>query len=243
MSVSSDVHVQKYILCRSMKNSVLQHEQQLWQSGKQFVCGVDEVGRGAYAGPVVVGAVLFSPTVTLEALRGITDSKLLTHQQREAILPNIQKIAQSHAVGVASVEEIDSIGLSEALHLALARAIAHLSCTPEYILSDANLMKSSGQHTLFSDNFIAQTLGGIPFSCFKKGELVSVSIAAASIVAKVYRDNILVALGEEFPEYRFAEHKGYGTEKHVEALKQYGVTCHHRKSFKPIALTITPPAQ
>ncbi len=183
---------------------------------KLMVCGVDEVGRGPLAGPVVASAVILDPA---RIPVGLDDSKRLTAKKRELLYESIMETAIAHATAQASVEEIDSLNILEASMLAMRRAVVGLSTTPIAALVDGN--RDPG-------------LGGIPTRTLIKGDSRSLSIAAASILAKVFRDRLMAKLGEDFPEYGWAQNAGYGVEKHRQALKLVGVTPHHRRSFAPI---------
>lgn len=179
------------------------------------VCGVDEVGRGPWAGPVTAAAVILDPNAIPD---GLNDSKKLSAARREALYTAI--LATSH-VGIAecTVEEIDRINILQASLLAMRRAVAKLHLNPNMILVD-------GRH-------IPPDLP-CPAQAIIKGDSRSLSIAAASIVAKVTRDRQMVALSQQFPGYAWQTNMGYGTKAHVSGLKTYGVTQHHRKSFRPI---------
>ena len=178
------------------------------------VAGVDEAGRGPWAGPVVAGAVIFQ---NLKAPRGIHDSKKLNAATRETLYEKISKVALV-GVGIASVEEIDVHNILGATKLAMQRAVAALSLVPDAILVDGN------QPPLFTQKTIA--LVG--------GDSISTSIAAASIIAKVTRDRMMRELHAAFPHYGWDRNAGYGTALHQERLAQFGVTPHHRRSFAPI---------
>lgn len=193
--------------------------------------GVDEVGRGAWAGPVVVGAVMFPTSISSTTLAGVTDSKLLSDKQRRSLVPTIQKQAQASACGEASVIEIETVGLGKALSLALHRALEQILPVPDFILADANLIKIFPQRDLFCPQSLVES---IPYASYVRGDSKSISIAAASIVAKVYRDTLMTTYAVTYPEYGFDEHKGYGTKKHQLSLKKHGCCKLHRKSFAPI---------
>lgn len=179
------------------------------------ICGVDEAGRGPWAGPVVAGAVILDPTHIPE---GLNDSKKLTKARREAAFVDIQKMAQV-GVGIASVEEIDAVNILQATYLAMCRAVADLPIPPTYALIDGNRIPPDMP---------------CPAEAIVKGDGRSLSIAAASIIAKVTRDRIMVTLSQQFPGYGWEQNAGYGVKAHSEALKRLGVTPHHRVSFKPI---------
>ncbi len=196
-------------------------EQELWQRGLKVVAGVDEVGMGPLAGPVVAAAIIF-PHVTTgdESSRsfpqGVRDSKTLTAKARERLDPEIRQIARGVGVGVVEVEEIDRINIYQAGLKAMRLAVEQLPMTPEHVLIDGRSLR---------DLPCAQT-------SFIKGDRDVYSIAAASIVAKVYRDRLMVALDKLYPEYGFARHMGYGTAAHRAALRQFGPCPIHRRSFR-----------
>lgn len=181
----------------------------------QPVCGIDEVGRGPLAGPVVAAAVILNPLAIPE---GIDDSKRLTAARREALHAELLASAVV-GVGQASVEEIDRINILRASFLAMRRALAQLTPAPALALVDGNKVPPDL---------------GCPARAIVGGDGLVLSIAAASIVAKVTRDRIMVALAQQFPGYAWEQNKGYGTRAHVAALSELGVTPHHRRSFKPI---------
>lgn len=183
------------------------------------VAGVDEVGRGPWAGPVVVAACILPHDFPQEILAQLQDSKKLSMQKRNKLAPLIQQFAIC-AIGQATVDEIDEINILQATFLAMQRAIFALKIIPNHILVDGN-------HQIKNLN-IAQT-------AVVKGDDRSVSIAAASIIAKVHRDALMVQLAQEFPYYAWEKNAGYGTKAHQEGLAKFGVTRHHRKSFKPIS--------
>ena len=179
------------------------------------ICGIDEVGRGPWAGPVVAAAVVLDPNNTPE---GLNDSKKLTAKRREALFDLI--IASSQVgIGEASVEEIDQINILQATYLAMRRAITNLPEPPGHALIDGN-----------------RTPPDLPCSAeaIVKGDAKIPAIAAASIIAKVTRDRIMTRLDTEFPGYGWAQNAGYGVPTHAKALIELGVTPHHRRSFKPI---------
>jgi len=180
----------------------------------QPVCGVDEVGRGPWAGPVVTAAVVLDPATAPE---GLNDSKKLSAKKREALFDLLQ--AAPHAIGVASVEEIDRLNILNATYLAMKRAIEGLHVAPGFALIDGNRIP----HDL-----------PCPAWAIVKGDARSASIAAASIIAKVTRDRMMAKLANDFPGYGWETNAGYGVKAHAEALSRLGVTPHHRRSFKPI---------
>lgn len=196
-------------------NPTFEFETALWERGMIIVAGVDEVGAGCLAGPVVTAAVVLSREVNIDKLR---DSKTLSPKQREKIAVEIKEVAVAWAIGSATPAEIDEINIRQADFLAMRRALAGLGI--EY-------------HAVLSDGF---AIPGV--SCHQqaiiKGDQKSKSIAAASIIAKVYRDALMVEYEKEFPGYGFAQHKGYGTAEHCEALKTLGPCPIHRYSYSPV---------
>lgn len=186
---------------------------------KGMVCGVDEAGRGPWAGPVTAAAVILNPD---DIPAGLNDSKALTEKRREALMPVIKEKALAWGIGHASVEEIDEINILRATELAMQRAVAALSITPAGALIDGNYK--------FNLPCKVDTAVG--------GDGLSLSIAAASILAKTTRDHMLVALDAEYPAYGFAKHKGYGSAQHRTALAEHGPCRQHRKSYAPIRALI-----
>ena len=182
-------------------------------SGAGLFCGVDEAGRGPLAGPVYAAAVILPPQ---PEIKGLNDSKKISEKKREALFPVICETALSYAIGTASVEEIDELNILQATFLAMRRAVEGLSVAPAFALIDGN-----------------RTPAGIAIPCqtVVKGDALSASIAAASILAKVSRDHCLMELDKQYPEYGFAKHKGYGTPAHYAALRTYGMAPVHRKTF------------
>ena len=184
----------------------------------QKVAGIDEAGCGPWAGPVVAASVIFFEYN--EALwQGLNDSKKLSKIKREQYYAQLTSSTQlAYGVGITSVDEIDELNIANATCLAMERAVSALPIEPEFALIDG----------------IRKPKINIPLSLVVKGDSLSLSIAAASIIAKVTRDQIMTSLGEEYPEYGWCQNAGYGTALHQHALKCYGVTPHHRKSFAPI---------
>ena len=198
----------------------LQYELPLWQQGFLAVAGIDEAGRGCWAGPVTAGAVILpaDPGI-LERLSGVRDSKLMTPAERDAVFSLIPGEARAWAVGEADSAEIDRLGILNATRLAMKRAIAALPLRPDHLLID---------YVRLHDVTIPQI--GIAH-----GDMVSLSIAAASVMAKVTRDREMEVLAEQYPEYGFEKHKGYGTKQHQEALARFGSCPIHRMTFKPLS--------
>jgi ribonuclease HII len=215
----------------------LGYERELWQNGTTHVAGVDEAGCGPLAGPVVAAAVSF-PCSWLEAglyrkLRGLNDSKQLTGEQREHYFGIITTHAEiQYAVATVEVELIDQLNILQAAHRAMSMALAQLQPAPQHVLVDGRPVKSLK----------------FPHTPLVKGDARSYSIAAASVLAKVTRDRLMVELDRQFPGYGFAEHKGYSTPQHLAALQQLGPCAIHRRSFSPfhpreMELFADPPAQ
>jgi ribonuclease HII len=180
-----------------------------------FICGVDEVGRGPLAGPVVAAAVILD---LKKYPRGLDDSKKLTEARRETLFPQIMEMAVAVGLGESGVEEIDLVNIRQATHLAMARAVRALNVAAHFALVDGN------------------DAPALPCPCetIIKGDGVSLSIAAASIIAKVTRDRMMAALHDNHPGYNWARNKGYGTPDHLAGLKTCGVSIHHRRSFSPV---------
>jgi len=189
-----------------------QIEDELYSQGIQMVCGVDEAGRGPLAGPVCAAAVILPPHLEIQ---GLNDSKKLSDKRRRELMPVIQEKAVAYGIGFASHEEIDEINILQATFLAMERAIAQLAGKAEFALIDGNREKDFG----------------LPVRTVVKGDSLSASIAAASILAKVTRDDLMEALAQEYPGYGFEIHKGYGTKAHYEALQKFGPSPVHRMSF------------
>ena len=181
----------------------------------RLICGVDEAGRGPFAGPVVASAVILSLDDPEREILYLNDSKKLSEKKREALYDEIMEKAVSVGVGIVEREVIDEINILQATFLAMQKAIAALDPQPDYILADAVT--------------IPKIL--IPQEGIVKGDAKSVSIAAGSIIAKVTRDRIMYEYDKLYPEYGFASHKGYGTKAHIEAIKEYGMLNIHRRSF------------
>lgn len=203
----------------------LDEELRLTHDGYGPIAGVDEVGRGAWAGPLVAAAVVlppvFSPPLADELLRqlaAVRDSKTCTPDERATLAENIRAVAQGIGLGVVPSEELDRFGLAVGNRLAMRRAVEALPWTPGYLLLD----------------WVRLPELKIPQRAFPKGDAKSLSIAAASIIAKVARDAMLVTLADRFPAYDFARHKGYGTAIHRAALRAYGPSPIHRFRFAPV---------
>ncbi len=187
-------------------------ENEIYGEGYSLLCGVDEAGRGPLAGPVCAAAVILPRGLVLA---GLDDSKKLTEKKREALFDPICEAAISYGVAFASVEEIETLNILNATFLAMNRAIEQLSPAPELALIDGN--RNTGIR--------------FPSRCVVKGDAKCADIAAASVLAKVTRDRYMLEMAERYPEYRFEQHKGYGTALHYDALREYGPSPIHRMSF------------
>lgn len=188
-------------------------EKGFFNRGIHFIAGIDEAGRGPLAGPVVVASVILDPNSMIE---GINDSKKISENKREKLYDIITKEAISYGVGIVTQDEIDEINILQATKKGLTMAIQQMETKPNLILVDA----LNGIDTL-----------GIPYQSIIKGDAKCYSISAASIIAKVTRDRIMREWDKVYPEYGFASHKGYGTAKHIAAIKEYGPCPLHRRSF------------
>jgi len=191
------------------------YEHDLNEKGITLIAGVDEVGRGPLIGPVVAAAVILPKDFKLE---GLTDSKKLSEKKRELFYGIIKEQAISIGIGIISEKRIDEINIYEATKEAMYEAINNLFPKPEHILIDAMPLELDINHTSII-----------------KGDLLSISISAASVIAKVTRDHMLYEIDEMYPMYDLKNNKGYGTKKHIEAIKQYGITKYHRLSYKPVS--------
>jgi ribonuclease HII len=210
----------------------LRYEREAWRSGAGLLAAVDEVGRGALAGPVSVGVVLLSAD-TKPAPLGVADSKLLTPQARERLVPRIRRWALDCAVGHASATEIDRIGIIAALRLAAERAVSQLGVQPDWVLLDGNHDYLSVREGLFDVGFEEPDRWRcrVPVRTLIKGDLRCSSIAAASVLAKTERDSILISLAERYPQYGFEENKAYSSPQHHAALLEHGPSEVHRCSW------------
>ena len=187
-------------------------EDPFYDQGLQVICGVDEAGRGPLAGPVCAAAVILPRGLEIP---GLNDSKKLSDKRRRELFPQIQKQALAFGIGFASEKEIDAINILQATFLAMERALAQLPVKPELVLIDGNREKDFG----------------IPVKTVVKGDSLSANIAAASILAKVSRDDVMLEMAREYPQYGFEIHKGYGTKAHYDALRQFGPSPIHRQTF------------
>ena len=187
-------------------------EDENYAEGVEVICGVDEAGRGPLAGPVCAAAVILPPHTQIP---GLNDSKKLSDKRRRELFPVICEQALAYGIAFATEQEIDEINILHATFLAMERALAQLKIPPDLVLIDGNRQKDFG----------------LPVKTVVKGDSLSANIAAASVLAKVTRDDFMVRQAEQFPEYGFEIHKGYGTKAHYAALEQYGACPIHRKTF------------
>ncbi len=189
-----------------------EYEAKALSLGFRNVCGVDEAGRGPLAGPVYAAAVILPQGLVID---GLNDSKKLSEKKRELLYDKVTESALAWSVGIATEEEIDEINILQATFLAMRRAVEGLDLKADYALIDGNRMPPLS----------------IKGETVVKGDSLSMSIAAASIIAKVRRDRFMLEIDEKYPEYQFCKHKGYGTALHYEMLEKYGVSPVHRRSF------------
>ena len=194
-----------------LKNMLL-IEESLYDEGYEYICGVDEAGRGPLCGPVVAAAVILPKHGCIE---GVNDSKKISEKKREKLYDDIMKGAIAVGIGISDVDVIEKVNILNATKIAMKKAIESLSIKPDYVLIDGNQK--------IDIDILQETV--------VSGDAKSESIASASIIAKVTRDRMLRKFDEMYPEYGFAKHKGYGTKAHIEAIKKYGLTPIHRKSF------------
>lgn len=187
-------------------------EDGLYEQGAKLICGVDEAGRGALAGPVCAAAVILPGHLEMP---GLTDSKKLTDKKRRELFPIIKEQAIAYGIGFASEKEIDAVNILQATFLAMERALAQLTVRPDLALIDGNREKDFG----------------LPVKTVIRGDSLSANIAAASVLAKVARDDFMLAMAEEYPQYGFDVHKGYGTRAHYAALTEHGPCQIHRMTF------------
>lgn len=187
-------------------------EQELFEQGIDLICGIDEAGRGPLAGPVCAAAVILPHNLQIP---GLDDSKKLTDKRRRELMPVIKEQAIAYGIGFASHEEIDQINILQATFLAMERALANMEVKPQFALIDGNREKDFG----------------LPVKTVVKGDSLSANIAAASVLAKVTRDDLMEQMALEYPRYGFEIHKGYGTKAHYEALTEHGPCPIHRLSF------------
>jgi len=191
---------------------MLEYEKELYSKGYEYICGIDEAGRGPLCGPVVAAAVILKKGDKIE---GVNDSKKLSEKKREQLFETIKERAIAYSVGIVDEKTIDEINILEATRLAMKKAVEGLTIKAEYALVDAE----------------KKVPIDVPYTPIIKGDALSESIAAASIIAKVTRDRMIVELDSKYPEYNFAKNKGYGTKQHTDAIKEYGLCPAHRRSF------------
>ena len=191
------------------------YEAAAWRAGRARIAGLDEAGRGPLAGPVVAGAVIIAAD---RRIKGLADSKLLTAEQREALFAVIHERAVAVGIGIVGHETIDRINILQATKLAMAEALARLAVTPDFVITD----------------FVALRDLPCPQKNLVDGDARCATVAAASIVAKVTRDRLMLEADQKFPEYGFARHKGYATPEHLAALDRYGPCPVHRRSFSGV---------
>jgi len=192
----------------------LKYENEAYACGKKYIVGLDEAGRGPMAGPLVVGAVIFPQGYYNEL---INDSKKLSEKKREALYDLIIENALAYQIEIIDVAEVDRLNVYQASKKGMLDAIKHIAIKPDFALTDAMPLGDAIEH-----------------KAIVKGDSLSISIGAASILAKVTRDRIMREYDQQYPQYGFAKHKGYPTKQHKEALKTYGVTPIHRRSFRPV---------
>ncbi len=192
---------------------MLKYEKDLISDGYEFICGIDEAGRGPIAGPVCAAAVILPNGLIID---GVNDSKKLSEKKREKLYDDIIDAALAYSVQFIFQDKIDEINIRQATHLAMQNAVNDLAVKPDILIVDGN------------DNIDFDDVNSL---YIKKGDANSQTIAAASILAKVTRDRYMVSLAKEYPEYGLDAHKGYGTKKHIEAIRKFGVQPIHRKTF------------
>lgn len=193
-------------------DKMLEYERKLYNEGYEYICGIDEAGRGPLCGPVVAAAVILKKDDHIE---GVNDSKKLSEKKREMLFEIIKERAVAYSVGIVDEKTIDEINILEATRLAMKKAVEGLKVKAEYALVDAE----------------KKVPISIPYTPIIKGDQLSESIAAASIIAKVTRDHMVLELDEKYPEYNFKKNKGYGTREHTDAIIKYGLCDAHRRSF------------
>lgn len=194
------------------QQNMMETEKRLWQQGYEMIAGVDEAGRGPLAGPVYAAAVILPKDIRLD---GINDSKKLSPKKRDELYDEIIKKAIAYSVCAVPEDVIDEINILNATHLAMNNAVSDLQTKPQYVIIDGNSIKGME----------------LPHETIVKGDAKSISIAAASILAKVSRDRYITKMAELYPEYHFEKHKGYGTKEHTDAILKYGMCPIHRKTF------------
>ncbi len=215
---------------RAVSTPTLRFERELLRSGLSALACADEAGRGALCGPVSVGVVVVT-NKTKTAPQGVRDSKLLSEERRTALVPHIHRWAAAYAVGLASAAEIDALGIMAAMRLAGRRAIAALTLRPDAILLDGNhdYLSDAAQASLL--DMSERDFDMPPVRTRVKADLRCAGVAAASILAKTTRDELVIELSRDYPDYGWSGNKGYAAPEHVEALKRLGPTPHHRRSW------------
>jgi ribonuclease HII len=191
----------------------LRYENKIWKSGYNYIAGIDEAGRGPLAGPVVAAAVVFPVKFNIP---GVDDSKKLSPVKRDMLFDKIISSCTSYGIGIKDESIIDDINILNATFLAMHEAVNKLSRKPDFLIIDGNRFKDMG----------------IPHKTIIKGDQKSFTIAAASIIAKVTRDRIMIEYHDKYPEYNFSKHKGYGTKEHLNLIKKFGYSEIHRKTFR-----------
>ena len=207
----TEKQIEKYNNEYNRLKEMRKFENPLNELGIEYIAGIDEAGRGPLAGPVVAGAVILPPNLLIE---GLNDSKKVSPKKRELLFDVITENATAYGVGIMNEKIIDDINILQATRKAMIEAVCNLETKPQHLLVDAEKLDM-----------------GIPFNAIISGDALSLSIAAASIIAKVTRDRMMLVYDEMYPEYGFAKHKGYGTREHIEAIKKYGPSPIHRMSF------------
>lgn len=204
----------------------LKHEREYYQAGYERILGIDEAGRGPWAGPVAAGCVILplERRDLSKVLQGVRDSKQMTHWQRIKTAETIKATALAWGTGSASADEINAMGLTKAVKLAMRRAY-------DMALTDKNFTRPD---CIFLDYMTWAEMGHIPQLSIVAGDNYSLSIAAGSVLAKTWRDAYMLEVDEKYPQYGFAHHKGYGTERHRQAIVEYGVCPEHRLNYEPI---------
>jgi len=197
-----------------MENDLYSYERELIQNGIKLIAGIDEVGRGPLVGPVVAACVILPLNYKLD---GLTDSKKLSEKKREKFYDILNQEALAIGIGMVYQTEIDEINIYEATKVAMKKAVANLKIKPEHLLIDAMKLETD-----------------IPQTSIIKGDMKSLSIAAASVIAKVTRDRMMMELDLKYPMYDFKNNKGYPTKKHLAAIQEYGIIEEHRKSYGPV---------
>lgn len=201
-----------------LSDDLLKYEKELYAQGYELIAGCDEAGRGPLVGPVVAAAVILPKDYHLE---GLTDSKKLSEKKRDKYFEIIKKDAISYGIGIVSAKEIDEINIYEASRKAMLIALEQLNPKPDYILTDAMPLPTKEN--------------SLPII---HGDALSITIAAASVLAKVTRDDIMYELDKEHPEYGFKDHKGYPTKKHLENIEKYGILDNYRLTYKPVSAIV-----